>query len=85
MVVRMLDAGRWTLGHWIVGLETLDVVGRCWTLLDVVGRWTLLDVVGRCWTLLDVVGRCWTLLDVVGRCWTLDAGPLDTGRLHVGR
>ena len=65
MVVRMLDVGldvgRWTLGHWIVGRETLEVVGRCWTLLSC---WTLLDVVGRCWTLLDVVGRCWTLLDV---------------------
>ena len=37
---------------------SLDVVGRCWVSLDVVGCWMLLDAVGCHWMLLDVVGCC---------------------------
>ena len=54
----------------------LEVIGCCWTLLDVglfVGRhWILLDVV-VCGVLMDVVGCCFSFqLQVVGYClWVI--------------
>jgi hypothetical protein len=39
------------LGKGECHMTVMDIVGHCWTLLD------MMDIVGHSWTLLDIVGR----------------------------